>query len=485
MLVRVRLALAQAADRDRIFTGLAGPHCHVLAQDVSQVPALVGESFDVAILDRATLATAPGMLTTLRALPDRPVLVVIDEVRDAHAQAALVAAGADAVLGRSPELLPALLAIVERRRQARLERHQASLRDRRQPMELVANSPGMKEVMETAHRVAYADSPVLVQGETGVGKERIASTIHSLGPRASGPFVSVNCAALPAELFESELFGHAKGAFTGAHRAHRGQFEQADRGVLLLDEIGEVPLPLQAKLLRAIQDQRIRPVGADETIEVDVRIVAATNRDLEAEVAAGRFRQDLYYRLCVIEIVVPPLRERTEDIVALADAYLGLQRRQQGREVTGLSDAAREALTRYPWPGNVRELANVVERAVLLCRGAIVQLEDLPVAIARYADQAEADLEVDPEVDAAVEELARAGSIELPGEWAQHGWKQVRAALLLDGEREYLTTLLQQSHGRVGEVARRAGISARALFDKMRRHGLRKEDFRPVRAPHD
>ncbi|MCA9650692.1 MAG: sigma-54-dependent Fis family transcriptional regulator [Myxococcales bacterium] len=483
MLVRVRLALADVALRGQLLEALADPHCYVIAEGTEAAPGLVNESFDLAVLDRAALAQASDLLQALRALPDRPTLVVLDEGQDDGRHATLVAAGADAVLEPGPGLVPALRALVERSRERRLERHQAGLRERRQPVDLIANSPAMRAVMETVHRVAYADSPVLIQGETGVGKERIAAAIHGSGPRAQGPFVSVNCAALPAELFESELFGHAKGAFTGAHRAHRGQFERADRGVLLLDEIGEVPLPLQAKLLRAIQDQRIRPVGADEAIEVDVRIVAATNRDLEAEVEAGRFRRDLFYRLCVVEIMVPSLRERPEDIAALADAYLQLQRQQLGRAVQGLSEEARVAMMRYPWPGNVRELANVMERAVLLCRGSTIELSDLPTTIARYANEPpEPDHDPSPELMVDVERLAQAGTIELPGAWTQHGWKEVRAALLLEGEREYLTALLAQTHGRVGEVARRAGISARALFDKMRRHGLRKEDFRPARS---
>ncbi|MCA9710992.1 MAG: sigma-54-dependent Fis family transcriptional regulator, partial [Myxococcales bacterium] len=237
---------------------------------------------------------------------------------------------------------------------------------------------------------------------------------------------------------------------------------------------------LQAKLLRAIQDHQIRPVGADEPIAIDVRIIAATNRDLEAEVEAGRFRRDLYYRLCVIELRVPPLRERREDIPALAEAYLRIQRDLLGREVESFSEAAHTAMARYPWPGNVRELANVVERAVLLSAGRAIGIADLPDGIARYAPAHAAEAVPEPaiEIPTEVHTLAAKGAIQLPGAWVERSWKEVRAALLLEGEREYLTTLLRQERGRVGAVARRAGISARALFDKMQRHGLRKEDFR-------
>lgn len=488
MLIRVRLAIGDAVVRERIRGLLTGPHCHVTAEDATTQRSLLQESFDLAVLDAgAALTDGPELVGALRALPDRPTLVLLEGGHDAARRAALVAAGADAVLdpGSDTALLgAALVALIERRRERRLERHRSALRERRQPVDLVTSSPAMREVVDTARRVAFADSPALILGETGVGKERIAALIHAAGPRAKGPFVTVNCAALPADLFESELFGHVKGAFTGAHRAHRGQFELADRGVLLLDEVAEVPLHLQAKLLRAIQDQQIRPVGADEPVFVDVRILAATNRDLRTEVEAGRFRGDLYYRLSVIELVVPPLRDRPEEIPALADAYLAVQRQQLGRDVQGLTEPARVALVRYPWPGNVRELVNVIERAVLLCRGSMIDISDLPVAIARYGP-AYAALEAVPdtpmEVPSEVRELVADADIKLPTAWVERSWKEVRAALLLEGEREYLTALLRQAQGRVGEVARRAGISSRALFDKMRRHGLRKEDFRAPR----
>ena len=488
MLIRVRLALTDAAVRERIRDLLANSHCHVLAEDASAQPALLQESFDLAVLDASSaLADGPALLHALRALPDRPTLVLLEDDRDVDRRAALVAAGADAVLdpgGDAAALAPALIALVERRRERRLERHRAALRERRQPVDLVTASPAMREVVDTARRVAFADSPALILGETGVGKERIAALIHAAGPRAKGPFVTVNCAALPADLFESELFGHVKGAFTGAHRAHRGQFELADRGVLLLDEVAEVPLHLQAKLLRAIQDQQIRPVGADEPVYVDVRILAATNRDLRAEVEAGRFRGDLYYRLGVLELWVPSLRQRPEDIPALADAYLRAQRQQLGRDVQGLTESARVALVRYPWPGNVRELVNVIERAVLLCRGPLIDITDLPAGIARHGpayEALEAVADAPLELPSEVRALVAGADIELPGAWVERSWREVRAALLVEGEREYLTALLRQTQGRVGEVARRAGISSRALFDKMKRHGLRKEDFRPPR----
>ncbi len=480
MLVHVRLTLADTALRVRLAELLIAVRCDVVVEDAEAARGLLSKSFDLAVLDATTLDD--GLLASLRALPDRPVLVVLDPDLDQPSTA--VAAGADAVLDAraDPEQLgSAVVALVERRREHRMERHRANQRKRRPEVAMVAISPPMRQAIERARRVAYADSPVLIQGETGVGKERIAALIHAEGPRSAHPFITVNCAAFPTELFESELFGHAKGSFTGAHRAQRGLFELAEGGVLLLDEIGEMPLLLQAKLLRAIQDHQIRPVGAEKSIAVDVRIIAATNRDLEAEVEAGRFRRDLYYRLCVVELRVPPLRERPEDIPALAEAYLRVQRDLLGREVESFSDVVHTALARYPWPGNVRELANVVERAVLLCADRSIGIADLPDGIGRYAP-AHASIEAVPEppieIPTEVHTLAASGEIRLPAAWVERSWKEVRATLLLEGEREYLVALLRQERGRVGEVARRAGISSRALFDKMRCHGLRKEDFR-------
>ena len=461
MLVRVRLALADVALRGQLLEALADPHCYVIAEGTEAAPGLVNESFDLAVLDRAALAQASDLLQALRALPDRPTLVVLDEGQDDGRHATLGAAGADAVLEPGPGLVPALRALVERSRERRLERHQAGLRERRQPVDLIANSPAMRAVMETVHRVAYADSPVLIQGETGVGKERIAAAIHGSGPRAQGPFVSVNCAALPAELFESELFGHAKGAFTGAHRAHRGQFERADRGVLLLDEIGEVPLPLQAKLLRAIQDQRIRPVGADEAIEVDVRIVAATNRDLEAEVEAGRFRRDLFYRLCVVEIMVPSLRERPEDIPLYVESFLADQA-AAGFAFT-IDPATIEQLARRPWPGNVRELRNVLERAAAL--GEVDPPAGdpmLPPVVAPDPDDprdslATLDVRVDPAIP----------------------FKTGKALLVGQYEKAYVELLMQEHDGNITRAARAAEIDRVYLLRLLDKFGMRPTKQKP------
>jgi DNA-binding NtrC family response regulator len=245
----------------------------------------------------------------------------------------------------------------------------------------VARSEPMRRALDLARRVAGVDSTVLVTGESGVGKERIAALVHAHSARATGPYVTVDCGAVTETLLESELFGHARGAFTGATSDRVGLFEAAHKGTLLLDEVGEMSLGMQAKLLRAIQELEVRRVGESSTRKVDVRVVAATNRDLAAEVEAGRFRKDLYYRLKVVEIRVPPLRERPEDLLPLARTLLAIITKRMGKRVTGLSPRAADQLQRHAWPGNVRELENALERAAAIAMGPRIELADLPEEI--------------------------------------------------------------------------------------------------------
>ncbi len=243
----------------------------------------------------------------------------------------------------------------------------------------IAESPKMKEVLAQVQSVAKTSATVLLHGETGVGKEVIARHLHALSGRADKPLVKVNCASIPRELFESEFFGHVRGAFTGAHRDRKGRFELADGGTLFLDEVGEIPIELQPKLLRALQESTFERVGDDQTREVDVRIIAATNRDLKVEVAEGRFRADLYYRLGVFPIEIPSLRERPEDIVPFAEHFLARHAPQMGREGLAIGPRERELLEGYGWPGNVRELGHVIERSVILSTRPPLQL-DLPAS---------------------------------------------------------------------------------------------------------
>jgi formate hydrogenlyase transcriptional activator len=237
---------------------------------------------------------------------------------------------------------------------------------------IVGDSPALRRVLEQIAQVAATDSTVLIQGETGTGKELVARAIHDASARRERPLVKLNCAALPRELVESELFGHEKGAFTGALQQRRGRFELADGGTLFLDEVGELPLDTQAKLLRVLQEREFERVGGSRSLRVDVRVIAATNRDLQSQVAAGRFRSDLYYRLNVFPIVVPPLRERRDDVPRLVQHFAAKAARKLGRTLDGVSPAFIERASAYDWPGNIRELENVVERAMIMSRGPML-----------------------------------------------------------------------------------------------------------------
>ncbi|HWI20137.1 MAG TPA: sigma-54-dependent Fis family transcriptional regulator [Vicinamibacterales bacterium] len=248
---------------------------------------------------------------------------------------------------------------------------------------IVAQSEKMQAVLDQVHRVSHVDTTVLLTGESGVGKEVLARVIHEDSARAAMPFLAINCAAVPEALIESELFGHVRGAFTGATQDRVGLFEAASRGTLLLDEVGDLPAAMQVKLLRVLQEHEIRRVGENRTKTVDVRVLAATHRDLAAEVAAGRFRQDLYYRLRVIEIHIPPLRERPDDVLPMARRFLSETAARLKLPVTGLTPRAADQLTKWSWPGNVRELQNVIERAIVLARGNRIEIDDLPEEVRR------------------------------------------------------------------------------------------------------
>ncbi|HEX9996562.1 MAG TPA: sigma-54 dependent transcriptional regulator [Abditibacterium sp.] len=249
------------------------------------------------------------------------------------------------------------------------------------PGNIVANSPEMKQVLEMVARVAPTDATVLIQGESGTGKELIARAIHQNSKRKDGPFIPINCGALPENLLESELFGHVKGAFTGAANNKKGLFEEADGGTLFLDEIGDTSPATQVKLLRVLQDGEVRRVGANTGVKTDVRVVAATNRRLQERIRDNEFREDLYYRLQVILLHLPALRERQDEILPLIEHYLHFHSQKLGKPVKGLAPEARQALLDYSWPGNIRELINAVERAVILCRGEVVGTEDFALSL--------------------------------------------------------------------------------------------------------
>ncbi len=313
---------------------------------------------------------------------------------------------------------------------------------------IVAASDGMIELLEMLERTATYKSTILVTGESGTGKEVIARAIHQQSPRRERPFVAVNCGAIPENLLESELFGHAKGAFTGANRAHRGLFTEAHEGTLFLDEIAELPPPLQVKLLRAIQEEEIRPVGETKSQQIDVRVVAATARDLTREIAEGRFREDLFYRLNVVRLEVPPLRDRREDIPLLVDHFLARFRDSLGKPVRRVSDETLELLVAYSWPGNVRELENLIERAMILTDGDVVEASALPSVVASPPDQPSV-ADVDSNEPLALKPARQAFEAKI-----------IRKALArTDGNRTHAAKLLEISH--------------RALLYKIKDYGIR------------
>jgi two-component system response regulator HydG len=306
---------------------------------------------------------------------------------------AAMRAGAADFITKPPEP-EALARTVERVLQHRALRDEVreleqSLREPPALADLLLTSPGMQPVADVLRRIAASDTSVLITGESGTGKELVARALHASGPRAQRPFVAINCAAVPESLLESELFGYLRGAFTGAHGDHPGLFMQADGGTLFFDEIADLPLPLQPKLLRALQERAVRPIGGEVEVPFDVRVVAATNRDLAAAVREGRFRQDLYFRIDVIELELPALRARGHDVLLLAQQFIARYAGQSGKDVVGLSTAAAEQLLAYSWPGNVRELQNCIERAVALTRYDRITVDDLPEPV-RQARRARA-----------------------------------------------------------------------------------------------
>jgi two-component system response regulator HydG len=320
---------------------------------------------------------------------------------------------------------------------------------------LVGKSAKMREVYTLLEQASQLDITVLLNGETGTGKELAARAVHYHSGRKERRFVPVNCGALPGELVESELFGHAKGSFTGATGMKRGLFEEAEGGTIFLDEIGELPLPVQVKLNRVLQEKELRRVGDTVGIKTNVRVIAATHRDLKAEVVAGRFREDLYYRLNVFPVVLPALRDRREDISLLASHFLEKHALVLGRQITAIEPDALRALTGYPWPGNVRELENAIERAVAVSRGEKVQLRDLPP-----------DVKGTQEGAIPAEQLAK-----MP----------YREAVDLARDRvtrDYLVALLRDMDGNVTQAAKRAGMARESLHRLLKRFGVRADDFK-------
>jgi len=323
--------------------------------------------------------------------------------------------------------------------------------------DLTSRNARMIELFRLIPKIAKTGSPVLIVGETGAGKELVAAAIHRHSPRKDGEFFTLNCGALTDTLLESELFGHERGAFTGAHRSKKGYFELASGGSLFLDELGTISAAMQVKLLRVLERMEVRPVGGAGLIKVDVRIIAATNASLEEAVAAGTFREDLYYRLNVVQIQIPPLRERLEDVPLLGEIFRRKFAADQGRsDVQGFSPGALRLLQSYAWPGNVRELENVVERAVIMTQGPFLAEADFPDRLRRVPAKRGAipSFDVDEPLPTVVDRL--------------------RAAV----EKEYLRRVLRKYRGHMGKVSEHAGLNRRTLYNKMQVYGLSRDEFR-------
>lgn len=327
--------------------------------------------------------------------------------------------------------------------------------ERHPPGDVIGASPVMMQLRRRIETYASSDAPVLITGESGTGKELVARSIHDQSARANGPFVAVNCAAFPETLLEAELFGHERGAFTGAVRSRLGRFSAADKGTLFLDEIAEIPPMAQAKLLRVLQESKIEPLGTNTAVNVDVRVLSATHRNLKERIVAGVFREDLYYRLNVLDIAIAPLRERPGDLALLIEYFLG-RFASEGTPFPSIAPRAWAALSEYRWPGNVRELQHAIERAVVLARGEEIDLPHLPDDIAGNIE-------------------AGAGAAD------QHGFRPLSQALK-EFEKEYLLRALMLSHGRKARAAHLLGISRKNLWEKLRGHGVNVAQM--VRPPH-
>ncbi len=432
------------------------------------------EGSDLIIIQKSILTgTIFETIQMLLQLPDSPGLVILTDEELSEERAKMLAAGCDAILFEGlpiNDLQNALNTIIEKRRDLLLKLLPAkrvlahpSLND------FISKSSSMQTFLHIVRRVVSSNTSILLLGETGVGKERLARAIHAESPRSNGPFIAINCGALPETLLESELFGHEQGAFTGATRSRRGWFELAHNGTIFLDEIGEMPNHLQVRLLRVLQEKQIQRVGSEKSIAVDVRIMAASNRDLASESENQSFRRDLYYRLCVVTLTIPPLREREDDIPELVQSYIAYLRTQIGRDVFSITDDALHSLCRYAWPGNVRELINVLERAMLLCNDDKITIHELP-------DEMKTCREI-KSLSPHRHDLIQITDTLSEG-WIQKPLHEAKMEYINRFEKAYFTSLLRHTNGKVNETAALAGIQSRSLFEKMQRLGLKKEQFK-------
>ena len=410
---------------------------------------LSSDDFDVVLTD-LNMRSMNGLELCERIVssrPDVPVVVVTAFGSMETAIGAIRAGAYDFVT--KPVEMDALALVVDRAVQHRtlkeeVKRLREAVDGKSPPVGMIGQSPAMRRVYELIERVADSEANVLITGESGTGKELVARALHGRSGRHEGPFVAVNCAAVPETLLESELFGHAKGAFTDARQARTGLFIQANAGTLFLDEVAEMPLGMQPKLLRALQERKVRPVGGNTELPFDARLVTATNRDLETEVADRRFREDLYYRINVVRIEVPPLRARGNDILLLAQFFIERGGSRSGKNVVGLVSSAAEKLLSYDWPGNVRELENCMERAVALTRYDQITVEDLPEKVRNYQSSHVVVASDDPSELLPMQEV----------------------------ERRYIQRVLKSVSNNKTQAAKVLGFDRRTLYRKLDRYGL-------------
>jgi len=425
-----------------------------IADDAAAGFALLeSEPVDVLLTD-FRLPSEDGMKLIARAksLPNPPVCILMTAYGSEDLAVEAMQNGADDYIAKGRLQIDELeMRITRALRQRELEAENVALRqqlDSRYGLEhIIGESPAMQEVFDIVRQVAPTRATVLIEGESGTGKELIAKAIHHLSPRARRPMVTVHCAALSPTLLESELFGHEKGAFTGAHERRIGRFEQAQGGTLFLDEIGEIDQGIQVKLLRFLGERTFERVGSNRTLTADVRLISATNKDLAALVREGRFREDLYFRLRVVVIHLPPLRERREDIPRLATAFLRELAEENGKAVREFTPDAMETLQGYHWPGNVRELRTAVEHAVVLCRGDRVSRRDLPASV-------------------------RAPAIVAAAPAAEAAAPVVTGLSVKEAEKQLIMRALQECHGNRTAAALKLGISRRTLHRKLHAHHL-------------
>ncbi len=447
---RVLVVDDDAAMCELIVDGLAahGHEAAAFSDATSALDALDGQDFDVVLAD-LQLGDESG-LDLCRAIverrPELPV-VVVTAFGSFDSAVAAIRAGAYDFINKPFELGPLALVVARAVGHHRLRRELRRLRDvaagAREFEKMLGESRAMAKVFDLVSRLSDSDAAVLVRGESGTGKELVARALHARSRYADGPFVAINCAAVPASLLESTLFGHVRGAFTDAKTDRTGLFVDADGGTLFLDEIGEMPLSMQAKLLRVLQEKKVRPVGGSDEVSFDTRIVSATNRDLEEDVTTKRFREDLFYRVAVVTIEVPPLRSRGKDVLLLAQHFLAEEGARAGKEVSGITPEAARKLVDYDWPGNVRQLRNVLERAVALTRFDQITVDDLPDKIVSHRGTQLLLDEEDPETMPTLEEL----------------------------ERRYIERVLKATSGNKTMAAKILGVDRRTLYRKLERFG--------------